>query len=101
MPIISTNDLREGAYYRLPTGLVVQAWCKELPSLPDLNRQTWVLVAEDRLYLLAASGPARGQLMLISPWAEPDGVPPRGSRQSPYSVRDLLPLGESDLPGGV
>ena len=93
MTIESVNDLREGAYYRLPTGLVVQAWCKELPGLPAANRQTWVLAAADVLYLVAASGPAGGHLLLIAPQADRDGVPPAGSRRSPYTVRDLLPLG--------
>lgn len=65
----STGHLREGAFYRLPDGLSVRAWCKAFPPAPDPERRAWLLVGSDRMYAIDPFGAIR----LIA-YEDADGV---------------------------
>ena len=94
MPIESVDDLEEGAIYVLPTALRVQAWCKELPGMPDPKRQMWTLIAQDRAFVIDPFG----RIVLISTADEPGGESfDTAGMPTPYTVRDLSRPGESDL----
>ena len=100
----SINDLREGALYRLPTGLIVQAWSKNAPWRierveSDPAYLPWWLGTHDRAYVIwpileNGQWNARGEIRLFSTKDDPGGRSfPELGVPTPFTVVDLEPLG--------
>ena len=112
MTIERAADLEEGRCYQLPTALIVRAW-RRSPDAPfafirENVQLTWWLLGPDRIYVipevLPSSDPARefrsnsrGEIRLWLAGGKPAASDHEGAfgTPTPYTVRDLLPLGEA------